>query len=57
VTHGWAAPETDRSDAMLAGKGQAGVKVRALERPGPRQALDHDDFGLNQSKIMNVIDS
>ncbi len=20
-------------------------------------ALDHDDFGLNQSKIMNVIDS
>jgi hypothetical protein len=22
-----------------------------------RPALDHDDFGLNQSKIMNVIDS
>jgi hypothetical protein len=22
-----------------------------------RLALDHDDFGLNQSKIMNVIDS
>jgi hypothetical protein len=21
------------------------------------QPLDHDDFGLNQSKIMNVIDS
>jgi K+-transporting ATPase ATPase C chain len=26
----------------------------AAENPG---ALDHDDFGLNQSKIMNVIDS
>jgi hypothetical protein len=22
-----------------------------------RSALDHDDFGLNQSKIINVIDS
>jgi general secretion pathway protein J len=30
----------------------------ARELPRTRQsALDHDDFGLNQSKIMNVIDS
>jgi hypothetical protein len=29
--------------------------MMTLGRPGI--ALDHDDFGLNQSKIMNVIDS
>jgi hypothetical protein len=27
------------------------------EKCGSRSGLDRDDFGLNQSKIMNVIDS
>jgi hypothetical protein len=28
-----------------------------LQAREPAALLDHDDFGLNQSKIMNVIDS
>ncbi len=31
-------------------------KAAAVDAPAPG-TLDHDDFGLNQSKIMNVIDS
>ncbi len=31
--------------------------ARPTRQAGFRAALDHDDFGLNQSKIMNVIDS
>ncbi len=27
-----------------------------LRGPALRDALDHDDFGLNQSKIINVIE-
>jgi hypothetical protein len=35
---------------------QAGAETPA-RRFGGKQTLDHDDFGLIQSKIMNVIDS
>jgi len=33
------------------------VPIQKLCNSSEDHALDHDDFGLNQSKIMNVIDS
>jgi hypothetical protein len=30
---------------------------RSTDQAFVKLSLDHDDFGLNQSKIMNVIDS
>jgi len=35
---------------------RSGPTLIAATPPNPAP-LDHDDFGLNQSKIMNVIDS
>jgi hypothetical protein len=32
-------------------------RLREAAGPVPLNALDHDDFGSNRSKIMNVIDS
>jgi hypothetical protein len=33
------------------------MPIQKLCNSAKDHALDHDDFGLNQSKIMNVIDS
>ncbi|MGP0061126.1 MAG: sulfite reductase subunit alpha [Beijerinckiaceae bacterium] len=42
-------------EATASPVGPVSSLVKPLPAPVPR--LDHDDFGLNQSKIMNVIDS
>ena len=33
------------------------MPIQKLCNSSENHVLDHDDFGLNQSKIMNVIDS
>jgi hypothetical protein len=48
-----------RRQASLSARGGESAPSAAIRIPAfvPDSGLDHDDFGLNQPKIMNVIDS